>query len=81
MWETSDMAGDILGKAVKEDGAERLDLWINRLYGRTLGTVEAVMDANPGLAELGVFPPAGTTIVLPRLDDDAGTSGAIYPWE
>lgn len=75
------MAVEILGKAIKDDEGERLDLWINRLYGRTLGTLEAVMDANPGLAELGVFPPAGTTIVLPRIDDDADTSGAIYPWE
>ncbi|WP_225775916.1 tail protein X [Pseudomonas sp. Marseille-Q5115] len=36
-----------------------------RAYGRTAGVVEAVLEANPGLAELGAVLPHGTEVVLP----------------
>lgn len=40
-----------------------------RHYGRQSGAVEHVLDANPGLAELGAVLPAGTLIVLPDLPE------------
>jgi phage tail protein X len=38
-----------------------------RHYGRTDSTVEAVLEANPGLADLGVVLPVGTPVYLPAL--------------
>jgi phage tail protein X len=36
-------------------------------YGRTAGTVEAVLEANPGLAARGPVLPAGVIINLPDI--------------
>lgn len=36
-------------------------------YGSRTGAVEAVLDANPGLADAGAVLPAGRTIALPDL--------------
>ena len=38
-----------------------------RHYGRTVGTVEAVLEANTGLANLGVVLPVGTPVYMPAL--------------
>ena len=38
-----------------------------RFYGREAGAVEAVLEANPGLAELGPVLPPGTEVHLPEL--------------
>ncbi|WP_153075788.1 tail protein X [Paraburkholderia bonniea] len=45
-----------------------------RHYRRTDGTVEAVLEANAGLADFGVFIPIGTPVFLPepgRIDTTA----------
>ncbi|EIN1870718.1 tail protein X [Salmonella enterica subsp. enterica serovar Banana] len=49
---------------------DTLDALCARYYGRTEGVVETVLQANPGLSELGVILPHGTAIDLP----DAETS-------
>jgi len=42
-----------------------LDLLLFATFGReVVGLTEATFAANPGLAELGVFPPAGTKITV-----------------
>ncbi|WGS42165.1 tail protein X [Burkholderia sp. JSH-S8] len=46
---------------------ETLDALCWRHYGSTAGTVEAVLEANPGLAELGVVLPMGTVVDMPKL--------------
>lgn len=38
-----------------------------RHYGRTDGTVEAVLEANAGLADYGVILPIDTRVFLPEL--------------
>ena len=40
---------------------------LDALLWRTIGSapVEAVLAANPGLAELGPFLPEGTTVIIP----------------
>jgi phage tail protein X len=76
------MAREIIDVVTKEDGDERLDQFVGRFYGgRTRGTVEAVLDANPGLAALGPFPPAGTRIALPKVADDTGDGDSVRPWD
>lgn len=49
-----------------QDG-DMLDAICQRYYGRTSGAVEAVLEANPGLAQLGPVYAATTKIVLPDL--------------
>ncbi|WP_435635339.1 tail protein X [Pseudomonas solani] len=44
---------------------ETLDALCWRLYGRTAGVTEAVLEANPGLADLGPHLPQGHRILLP----------------
>ena len=44
---------------------ETVDAICWRTYGRTAGITEAVLEANPGLADLGAEIPQGTTITLP----------------
>ena len=42
-----------------------LDLLLFRRYGQEIpGLCEATLAANPGLAELGPFPPAGTIVTV-----------------
>ena len=46
---------------------DRLDQICFKHYGRVDGTVEAVLDGNRGLANLGPLLPAGIVIELPEL--------------
>ncbi|WP_409306156.1 tail protein X [Pectobacterium sp. B1J-3] len=46
---------------------DTLDALCYRHYGRTQGAVEAVLAANPGLAEFGAILPHGTTVTLPDI--------------
>ncbi|KLW00242.1 tail protein X [Klebsiella aerogenes] len=52
---------------------DTLDALCHRHYGRTEGVVEAVLAANPGLAELGAILPHGTSVSLPVIDTAAVT--------
>lgn len=45
---------------------DTLDALCWRHLGRTAGVVEAALEANPGLAALGVVLPHGTPIDLPE---------------
>ena len=47
--------------------AETVDALCWRHYGRTLGAVEAVLQANPGLASCGPILPQGTLVLMPAL--------------
>lgn len=49
-------------------------------YGRQAGAVEAVLDANPGLAKLGPVLPAGMIIELPVLPDPS-RNGTVRLWD
>lgn len=44
-----------------------LDTICHRHYGHLVGTVEAVLEANPGLAQIEQPLPAGTVVFLPDL--------------
>ncbi|NHM38684.1 tail protein X, partial [Salmonella enterica] len=49
-------------------------------YGRTEGVVEAVLAANPGLAELRAVPPQGTAVELPDVQT-APVAETVNLWE
>ncbi len=50
-----------------KDG-DMLDAICFKYYGSQIGTAEAVLEANPGLAEHGPMLPAGLVIELPDID-------------
>jgi phage tail protein X len=51
-----------------------------RYYGRTAGAVEAVLDANPGLADRGPVLDAGVVIELPDLPEPEPDQG-VSLWD
>ncbi|HEX2020264.1 MAG TPA: tail protein X [Aurantimonas sp.] len=59
----------------------RLDRLARAIYGReTDGTVEDLLEANPGLAAGGAVIPAGTELVLPQtVETTAATT--VRPWD
>ncbi|MGE5563111.1 MAG: tail protein X [Bacillota bacterium] len=44
---------------------EPVDALLWRSVGERAGAVERVLDANPGLGDLGAFLPAGTEVLIP----------------
>lgn len=64
---------------------ERLDRIAKKLLGTERnGSVEAILDANPGLAALsmaGGMVPEGTVIVIPDFEPVAQTTGIVLAWE
>ncbi|WP_111745628.1 tail protein X [Salinisphaera orenii] len=51
-------------------------------YGRTRGTVERVLAANPGLADRPLILPAGVEITLPVVEaQEARPDPADRPWD
>lgn len=59
----------------------RLDLLVAELMGTTAdGAVEALLAANPGLAAVGPFVPAGREIVVPEMPATE-TTGYPRVWE
>ena len=66
-------------KAIAHQG-DTLDTLCQRHYGRTEGVVEAVLLANPGLADLGVILPHGTVVSLPEVDA-APVSETVNLWD
>ena len=59
---------------------DTLDAICVRYYGRTEGVVETVLQANPGLSELGVILPHGPAIDLPDVASSPVTE-TINLWE
>ncbi|WP_420873496.1 tail protein X [Paracoccus yeei] len=60
---------------------ETVDLICRRHYGDESGYVEAVYDANRGLAALGAILPAGVVIVLPEVVTAAQADAVVRLWD
>lgn len=52
---------------VRTRQGDTVDAVCQRVYGRTAGITEAVLEANPGLADFGPVLPHGTVIDLPDI--------------
>lgn len=59
---------------------DTIDALCARYYGRTEGVVETVLQANPGLSELGVILPHGTEIDLPDVETSP-TAETLNLWD
>lgn len=52
---------------IRTHQSETVDALCWRYYGRTQGAVEAVLQANPGLACRGLVMPQGLLVTMPEL--------------
>jgi phage tail protein X len=52
-----------------------------RHYGRTAGVTEAVLDANPGLADLGPILPQGVLVNMPEAQTTAPLRQMVNLWD
>lgn len=52
-----------------------------RNYGRSSGVVEAVLEANSHLSELGPLLPMGTKIQLPEIQTQQNKTQSIQLWD
>lgn len=68
------------GRVVAAQQGDTVDQICLRHYGRTGGVTEAVLDANPGLADAGVILPHGTTVRLPDLAPPA-SAPTVQLWD
>ncbi|WP_315807476.1 tail protein X [Pseudomonas sp. C9-3] len=59
---------------------ETLDALCWRHYGRTAGVTEAVLEANPGIAEHGPLLPQGVLVFLPDAPASAPERQVINLW-
>lgn len=50
---------------LRANQGDTVDALCWRHYGRTAGVTEAVLEANPGLADSGPFIPQGTLVLMP----------------
>lgn len=74
------MAAYTVAPEVGDD--ERIDRIAARIYGTERGgTVELLLDANPGLAALGPFIPRGTVIEVPQKPAPPPNPAYQRPWE
>lgn len=64
----------------KTSQGDTLDYICWKHYGQQSGAVEAVLLANPGLADLGPVLPINTTITLPVLTQPARVAQPIRLW-
>lgn len=60
---------------------DTLDAICYRAYGRTAGVTEQVLQANPGLAELGPVLPHGTPITLPDIPQQPSRTLTVQLWD
>ncbi|WP_029074420.1 tail protein X [Kaistia adipata] len=60
---------------------DMIDAICTRAYGDESGYVEIVLDANPGLAALGVPLPIGTVIDLPEIANAKDVVAVVSLWD
>ncbi len=60
---------------------DTLDFICWKFYKQQSGAVEAVLEANPGLADLGPVIPANTKILLPDLPAPVTEIAVISLWD
>ena len=60
---------------------EMADMICYRHYGRTAEVTEMVLDANPGLAELGPVLPFATVVTLPDIPTRKQATTYVGLWD
>lgn len=65
---------------VRAQQGDTVDAICWRHYGRTAAVAEYVLQANPGLADLGPTLPQGTTVNLPDVPPSAPQRQMVNLW-
>jgi len=60
---------------------DTVDALCFRHYGRTRGVVEATLEMNAGLADLGPILPHGQAVDLPEAPNDQPTISTVRLWD
>lgn len=66
--------------AVRTNQNETVDALCWRFYGRTAGVTEAVLEANPGLADYGPILPQGLIVNMPEAQTSAPQRQMVQLW-
>jgi phage tail protein X len=67
--------------SVRAQQNDTIDALCWRHYGRTAGVTEAVLEANPGLADLGPILPQGVLVNLPEAQTTAAVRQTVNLWD
>lgn len=66
---------------IRAHQSETVDALCWRHYGRTAGVTEAVLEANPGLAEHGAELPSGLLVTMPEQPPIAHERKTVNLWD
>lgn len=67
--------------SVRAHQNDTIDALCWRHYGRTAGVTEAVLEANPGLADLGPILPQGVLVNMPEAQTTAPVRQTVNLWD
>jgi phage tail protein X len=67
--------------AVRANQNDTVDALCWRFYGRTAGVTEAVLEANPGLADQGPILPQGLVVNMPEAQASAPQRQMVNLWD
>lgn len=67
--------------SVRANQGDTVDAICWRIYGRTAGVTEAVLEANPGLADYGTILPHGALVHLPEAPPQAEQRQMVNLWD
>ncbi|WP_282338492.1 tail protein X [Pseudomonas sp. PS02288] len=67
--------------SVRTVQGETVDALCWRVYGRTAAVTEAVLEANPGLADYGPVLPIGLLVTLPDAAPQAEQTEVVNLWD
>ncbi|MGQ7242831.1 tail protein X [Salinicola sp. V024] len=68
-------------RTVRSQQRDTLDRICHRAYGQTAGVTERVLDANPGLADLGPILPSATLVTLPDIATQTPSTRTVQLWD
>lgn len=67
--------------AVRANQNDTVDALCWRFYGRTAGVTEAVLEANPGLADHGPILPQGLVVNMPEAQASTPQRQMVNLWD
>lgn len=67
--------------SIRAQQSDTVDALCWRHYGRTAGVTEAVLEANPGLADHGPTLPQGLVVQMPEAQATAPQRQTVNLWE
>ena len=77
-----DLSGEsLVGVRYRTRDGDSLDAICWKHYDRQAGAVEAVLEANPGLSDIGPIIPTGFVIGLPDLPEPDQAAETISLWD